>query len=75
MPRNGHAEWGNPLSWKDNGDMDDSVVLQTLMEQYRSKKPKGRLGSGDEDESWRNAVDGAGRAIYDKDGDGVEDNV
>merc|ERR1712167_311417 len=36
MPRNGHAEWGNPLSWK---------------------------------------VDGAGRPIYDADGDGVEDNV
>ena len=30
MPRNGHADWGNPLGWKDDGELDDSVVLQTF---------------------------------------------
>ena len=29
MPRNGIAKWGNPLYWKDSGDLDDTVVLQT----------------------------------------------
>ena len=30
MPREGiQAKVGNPLYWKDSGDMDDTVVLQT----------------------------------------------
>lgn len=70
LPRNGLASWGNPLQWKDAGDDDDSVVLQLSNGQtqtvYLSNSKRDRTTG---------PVDGAGRPIYDADGDGVEDNV
>jgi hypothetical protein len=70
LPRNGLASWGNPLQWKDAGDDDESVVLQltngssqrVYMEEAKRDRTTG-------------PVDGAGRPIYDADGDGVEDNI
>merc|ERR1711990_928129 len=69
LPRNGLASWGNPLKWKDDGADDDTVVTMldgSLIQVKGQSKP--RIGHG-------TAVDGAGRPIYDADGDGVEDNV
>ena len=69
LPRNGHASWGNPLEWKDAGNDDDSVVLQlsngSSQTVYLSSAKDRSAGP----------VDGAGRPIFDADGDGVEDNV
>ena len=64
VPRAGTASWGNPLEWKDAGDGDESVVLQ--LSHRNHKEPKDRS---------KGPVDGAGRPIFDADGDGVEDNV
>ena len=55
-----------------------SAAVQHRHHHHHAAKP--RLGSPEaeekaKDEAWRNARDGAGRQIYDKDGDGVEDNV
>merc|ERR1711898_3312 len=47
-----------------SGDMDDTVVLQTDGSAMILKRDRGT-----------GPVDGAGRPIYDADGDGVEDNI
>jgi len=84
MPREGiEAKVGNPLYWKDTGDMDDTVVLQTdgqAMVLKRTKKhhhhKSHSLAQGKPKRDRQSGpVDGAGRPIYDADGDGVEDNV
>jgi hypothetical protein len=70
LPRNGLASWGNPLQWKDAGDDDGSVVLQLS----NGSSQRVYLSEGKRDRT-TGPVDGAGRPIYDADGDGVEDNV
>ena len=60
------GHWSNPLSWHDNGD-DDEVVLTMLNGQLRDV-PK--LEYSDNVDKTTGAKD-----IYDKDGDGVEDNI